>query len=350
METVASAGRFSSLRRLVVRRHVEPIKLPDDIVLSEVAERVASALHSSPPPEMHTKCETYRAWAQASAWSRFSEELCTLVDCEPNNLELLKSLAIVLGRLGRRADMARVAWSASRLDPRDLEARRWQESLFHKIDKTSPDDHPESASLAVVCVGHGVEIGCGHRKTHPDAIGVDLLAKNEIGAAGVVHGRASQADVCASGDNLPMFRDGQFDYVVSRHTLEHFQDPLKALEEWRRLLKPGGLLGLVLPDDTRCDTIHLDPTHKHVFTPDSFARLIKYFGGLDLVHIGECLRDWSFVAVLQSPNGTGERFNYQAALQRAAASHCRRQGRVWYEQSEVLLGDECMKEAARLNG
>lgn len=39
-----------------------------------------------------------------------------------------------------------------------------------------------------------------------------------------------------------------YDFVLSCHSLEHVANPLQALTEWKRVLKPGGLLILFLPD------------------------------------------------------------------------------------------------------
>jgi SAM-dependent methyltransferase len=46
---------------------------------------------------------------------------------------------------------------------------------------------------------------------------------------------------------------GFYDFVLCSHTLEHIANPLQALQEWMRILKPGGLAVLVLPhkDDLR---------------------------------------------------------------------------------------------------
>ena len=60
------------------------------------------------------------------------------------------------------------------------------------------------------------------------------MAKGETGRYGVVANQVSVADVQASGDDLHMFRDGELDYVVSRHNLEHYIDIVKTLLEWRR--------------------------------------------------------------------------------------------------------------------
>jgi len=39
-----------------------------------------------------------------------------------------------------------------------------------------------------------------------------------------------------------------YDFVLSCHSLEHVANPLKAIQEWKRVLKPSGLFVLVLPD------------------------------------------------------------------------------------------------------
>jgi SAM-dependent methyltransferase len=41
----------------------------------------------------------------------------------------------------------------------------------------------------------------------------------------------------------------QFDYVYSSHCLEHMHDPASALLEWWKLVKPGGHLMFIVPDE-----------------------------------------------------------------------------------------------------
>ncbi|MBW2121474.1 MAG: methyltransferase domain-containing protein [Deltaproteobacteria bacterium] len=159
------------------------------------------------------------------------------------------------------------------------------------------DTHPEAVALQPFCVGKGVDVGCGFRKTHPDAIGIDLLGKGEIGQYGCMEGMPSVADIKASGDDLYMFKDGELDYVVNRHNLEHYVDVVKTLWEWKRVLKIGGVLGMVLPDETRLDTIALDPTHKHVFTPESITNLLVLIGGFRVEKVEVVIPDWSFLVV-----------------------------------------------------
>lgn len=57
-------------------------------------------------------------------------------------------------------------------------------------------------------------------------------------------------DVIANGDTLP-FSDNSLSFVLSSHVLEHFPDPIKALKEWWRVLRPGGILFAIVPHKQR---------------------------------------------------------------------------------------------------
>jgi SAM-dependent methyltransferase len=71
-------------------------------------------------------------------------------------------------------------------------------------------------------------------------IGVHLLAKvgEKCGAARVA------GDACGLA-----FADGSFDVVVSSECIEHTVDPRRALAEMCRVLKPGGLLVVTVPNE-----------------------------------------------------------------------------------------------------
>lgn len=45
------------------------------------------------------------------------------------------------------------------------------------------------------------------------------------------------------------FKDCTFDRLIATHVLEHLNNPHEVLREWARVLRPGGLLSIVLPCD-----------------------------------------------------------------------------------------------------
>ncbi|MFB9054487.1 class I SAM-dependent methyltransferase [Formosa undariae] len=53
-----------------------------------------------------------------------------------------------------------------------------------------------------------------------------------------------KADIC----NLP-FKDNSFDIILCNHVLEHIPDDTKAMQELYRVLKPGGMGVLQIPQD-----------------------------------------------------------------------------------------------------
>jgi SAM-dependent methyltransferase len=166
------------------------------------------------------------------------------------------------------------------------------------IGPFTDDEHPERlAVLARVLPGRVGEIGCGYRKTADDFVGIDLVPGGEPGRVGNVRGRASQADVAAEGDRLPL-RDGALDCVVARHNLEHYVDVVGVLQEWRRVVRAGGRLVAVVPDEIRFpgSTLALDPTHYHAFSEASLARLLP-LTGWRVTEVGPCIEGWSLLVV-----------------------------------------------------
>lgn len=51
-----------------------------------------------------------------------------------------------------------------------------------------------------------------------------------------------------TGDALN-YPDDTFDRVIATHVLEHIYQPHLALKEWQRVLKPGGVLSVLIPTD-----------------------------------------------------------------------------------------------------
>lgn len=51
----------------------------------------------------------------------------------------------------------------------------------------------------------------------------------------------------ADGSELPFIKTGSYDVVLSCHSIEHFANPIKAINEWKRILVEEGHLLLVVP-------------------------------------------------------------------------------------------------------
>jgi len=116
--------------------------------------------------------------------------------------------------------------------------------------------------------GNGIEIGAldyplrlprGARVRyvdHLDAASLRMTYSSTLRA-----GRPLVApDVVDDGARLASFADGSLDFVVANHMLEHVEDPIAALEHQLRVLRPGGILYLTLPDARRSFDSRRQPT------------------------------------------------------------------------------------------
>lgn len=90
--------------------------------------------------------------------------------------------------------------------------------------------------------------------------------------------------ICDASDLKPV-QDASYECILSSHCLEHVANPLRALAEWRRVLRPEGLLLLVLP--------HKDVTFDWRRPVTLLAHMIedhsKNIGEDDLTHLSEIL-------------------------------------------------------------
>jgi SAM-dependent methyltransferase len=55
-------------------------------------------------------------------------------------------------------------------------------------------------------------------------------------------------DIVATAEDLSAIDDASVDFVIANHLLEHVEDPVAALCEFHRVLRPGGLMYLAVPD------------------------------------------------------------------------------------------------------
>lgn len=95
---------------------------------------------------------------------------------------------------------------------------------------------------------------------------------------------------------------GHYDAVLSCNCLEHLANPLAALHEWQRVLRPGGVLVLVLPNPAS-NFDHRRPVTTLEHLRDDFA---AQRGEDDFTHLDEILQLHDLSR--DAPAGTFEQF------------------------------------------
>ena len=92
--------------------------------------------------------------------------------------------------------------------------------------------------------------------------------------------------VIAEASRLEQVPDGAYDALLASHVLEHLANPLGALGEWRRVVRPGGHILLIVP--------HREGTFDHRRPVTSLEHLredaARETGEEDLGHLQEILQ------------------------------------------------------------
>lgn len=175
------------------------------------------------------------------------------------------------------------------------------QEFFHMLFLSQLRCYPSIVHL--FSAHYGLEIGgpsrffgrWGHFPIYPIARQIDncnfstdtLWKSNIVGGQTYRFNRSRQAGhqyVC-DATLLKDIPDQSYDFVLASHVLEHIANPIKALLEWKRVMKPGGALLLVLPEK--------QGTFDHKRPITSLPHLISDFENNieedDLTHVREIL-------------------------------------------------------------
>ena len=116
-----------------------------------------------------------------------------------------------------------------------------------------------------VTAARTLDVGCGINK-YPGAIGIDRNPR-------------TRADVLCDLDRFPYpLRDNSFQSVRVVHVIEHVSDVIRAMEEFHRLVSPGGRVLIVTPHYTDFSSF-CDPTHRWHLNSFSFRYFVSNHAG-----------------------------------------------------------------------
>ena len=106
--------------------------------------------------------------------------------------------------------------------------------------------------------------------------------------------------------DLNTIASASYDFLFASHSLEHIANPLKALKEWVRVVKPGGSIILILPEKT----MTFDHRREHSRFSTLKSQYDKNVGEDDLSTLDEilALHDLS----KDPPAGTPEQFKQRS--------------------------------------
>lgn len=70
-----------------------------------------------------------------------------------------------------------------------------------------------------------------------------------IGRARLPENTRATVELSVQNAGVLGYPDASFDRLIATHVLEHLPDPADVLREWHRVVRPGGILSIVLPCD-----------------------------------------------------------------------------------------------------
>ena len=106
-----------------------------------------------------------------------------------------------------------------------------------------------------------IDIGCGATKQKTYAFGIDRVPTGAV-------------DVVTDLEQAVPLATASVDHVFAVHVLEHVLDVFCLLEEIHRVLKPTGVLHVMVPEWRHPNAV-ADPTHLRFFGPETFRHFCE---------------------------------------------------------------------------
>lgn len=160
------------------------------------------------------------------------------------------------------------------------------------------------------CVGCGLDIGFGGDPVVPWAITFDLPKPYS-------HVGDKPQHISGDARDLYMFKDNSLDFLFSSHCLEDFENTHSVLLEWLRVVKFGGYLCLLFPDEKvyRAKTRVRNLEHKHEdFGMDFVMQILENINKVKML-----TKEYSLTVVKREECFEGDDYNCILVIQKEGA-------------------------------
>jgi ubiquinone/menaquinone biosynthesis C-methylase UbiE len=165
----------------------------------------------------------------------------------------------------------------------------------------------------------------GHRVTGVDFAPAMLAEARRKAAAAGLSIRFEEADA----EHLP-FAAGSFDLAISRHVLWTLPHPEAAIDEWLRVLRPGGRLAII--DGAQYSEAAAPPQRENARTSPEYAAIgdqLPFYGGRPQGEIEALLRARGLVNVTGDPLADLVAAHNRRLVEQGGEARPRRRYVVW---------------------
>jgi SAM-dependent methyltransferase len=147
--------------------------------------------------------------------------------------------------------------------------------------------------------GNVLDVGAGTSPYKPYLSEFQYIAHDFGKYEGIKLGNTHDyADIQVKSDiaDIPL-EDGSIDHIVCTEVLEHVPEPLEAIREFARLLRPGGLAMITAPFTSG---LHQEPFHFYAgYSPNFYRHAAEKFG----FNLIECSAHGGFLRLMSQELG-----------------------------------------------
>lgn len=195
----------------------------------------------------------------------------------------------------------------------DFDYHNPRPEVWERRDFRRPDNIMGHQQRAVTCfwalkqcspTDLGLDLGSPKGLT-PYCLAVDVFGN---GAEHPFYGGRYLADVAHDAVDVSIFPENAWPYIASNHSIEHMpadgdEGVIDLLVRWIALLRQGGVLAMVVPDNDYFDVLASDRDHKHAwgakdFRPRVLDRVLEKTS-VELVEYNGLDNHFSFNVVLR---------------------------------------------------